>query len=250
MKWFKHMTRMRHDVKLRRVIAKYGIDGYGVYNAILESIAETLDSSAPEPDLEETAQDIAEYFNMDTVKVEEITWFCLEQQLFTQDEITGRIVCQKMYKFIDDATRKSAEIQKMIEQYREKDQLGIIPSNSEKSRPTPNRSGQRENKSKNKRESKSLSLHPSLEVPMNETHYLRIVDTYGQETVDDYIGRAVNYVKSKGKPHYKDYAATAENWIKRDNVKPRTKPSGCPECGSQEYYGGVCKSCGYVEGAA
>jgi hypothetical protein len=46
MKWFKHKANMRHDVKLKRVIAKYGLEGYGLYNLIIEStISEVKRSS-------------------------------------------------------------------------------------------------------------------------------------------------------------------------------------------------------------
>jgi len=119
MKWFKHMTNMRHDVRMRRLINKYGISGYGLYNAVIESIVETLETENPLPDLEENAQDIATYFNMDTLKVEEILLFCINQGLFDQDEITGRIVCHKVYKFIEQNQTRSEEMRKMITKYKD-----------------------------------------------------------------------------------------------------------------------------------
>ena len=119
MKWFKHMSDMSNDVKIRRVIRKYGAEGYGLYNYIIELIVRKLESNSPIPDLEETSHDIATDMNMDTVVVEEIMWFCIEQGLFEQDEFTGRLVAHKVYKFLDTAQTRNPEIKKMIAKYKE-----------------------------------------------------------------------------------------------------------------------------------
>lgn len=126
---------MRHDVRIRRLIAEYGLEGYGLYNVILEGIAEGLDSDNPSPELEETSLDIARHFGIDVAKVEHMLWTCIEQQLITQNEITGRYVCNKIYKFLDDASKKNPRIREMIEKY--KQDSGVfrkIPNNSEKVR--------------------------------------------------------------------------------------------------------------------
>jgi hypothetical protein len=120
MMWFKHMTNMRHDVKMRRLIAKYGIEGYGLYCAILESIVESMDTESPMPDLEENSTDIATMFKMDTVRVEEIMLFCMEQGLFEQDEISGHLLCHKVYKFLETNQTRSTQMRQMISQYKTK----------------------------------------------------------------------------------------------------------------------------------
>lgn len=138
MKWFKHQTSMRHDPKIRRVIRQYGADGYAIYNYILESIAGNLNPKDPLPNLEETSEDIAYDLKLDTLRVQEIVGLCLEQGLFSQDETTGHILCLKMYKFLDDATRKSASVVNMLNSFaklKDSDLVGQIPSKSEKVRP-------------------------------------------------------------------------------------------------------------------
>ena len=62
---------MRHDVKIKRVISKYGLEGYGLYNLALESITESLSTASPLPDLQETCEDIAEFYNGNTAKINE-----------------------------------------------------------------------------------------------------------------------------------------------------------------------------------
>jgi len=117
MKWFKHQSDLRYDAKIRRLISKHGVAGYGVYNFALEAITEHLDTDSPIPELEDTSTDIAEYLHMDTLKVEEIILFCLNQGLFEQSETTGRILCNKVYKYIDKASTRSLELREMIKNY-------------------------------------------------------------------------------------------------------------------------------------
>jgi hypothetical protein len=126
------MTFMRHDTRIKRVIRKYGADGYAVYNFILESIAGNLDAKSPIPDLEDTSEDIAHDLRLDTLRVQEIVSFCIEQDLFTQEDISGHIICLKMYKFLDDATRKSESVVKMLNNFAELELVGKSPTNSEK----------------------------------------------------------------------------------------------------------------------
>jgi len=109
---------MRNDVKINRLIRKYGLEGYGLYNLIVESIAESLSSDHPIPELEETAEDIADKYRGDTAKISEMMQFMLKQGLFEVDEITGRILCRKIYKFIDKSQTRSEEIRSMIESYK------------------------------------------------------------------------------------------------------------------------------------
>jgi len=118
MQFFKHYTNMRHDVKIRRVIKRFGLKGYGLYNLIIESIAESLNSDKPLPELEETARDIAEENNDDTALINDMMVFMINQGLFELNEITGRILCQKLYKFLDKSQTRSEEIRKMIEIYK------------------------------------------------------------------------------------------------------------------------------------
>ena len=106
--------------------------------------------------------------------------------------------------------------------------------------------------------SKSVLIHPSLNVPINQTRYENLCNTYSQPVIDEYIQRAIDYCDSKGKKYYKDFAAAASQYIARDDrdakgpakVKPSTEYRGyckhcdvefsheepaCPECGDTGY---------------
>ncbi len=133
MKWFKHMTDMSADPKIKRAIRKYGMAAYGMYNIIIERISKNLTSNNPIPDFEETADDIASEFNMDIRLVNEIMSFLLNQGLFSLDEITGRILCHKIYKFIDKSQTTSKNILEMLNIYRKKIESEDVMINHDKS---------------------------------------------------------------------------------------------------------------------
>ncbi len=102
MKWYKHSCSMRFDTKVRRAIQKYGADAYSVYASIVESIADGLDpSNQIIPYLQENSEDIAYYFKIDTLRVEEIVNYFVNQGLFEQDE-KGTVYCFKLYYFVDE----------------------------------------------------------------------------------------------------------------------------------------------------
>lgn len=139
MKWFKHMSDMSQDVKVKRLIRKHGVNGYGLYNYIIELIVRKLDTDAPMPDLEESSEDIAADLSMDTLKVEEIIRFCVDQGLFEVNEVTGRLVAHKIYKFLDAASTRSVEIKRMIKAYQGCVELGNVPDSQRLSVPEQNR---------------------------------------------------------------------------------------------------------------
>jgi uncharacterized phage protein (TIGR02220 family) len=139
MKWFKHMTNMRHDVRIKRVIKKYGLKGYGLYTMIIESIAESLTNEAPLPDLEENAQDIAEYFGEDTIAINEMMAFMFNQGLFSQDEVSGRLLCDKIYKFFEKSQTRSLEMRDMIDKYKKMSTDIVCMRPSETVRDCPDR---------------------------------------------------------------------------------------------------------------
>ena len=118
MQYFKHYGTMRHDIKIKRVIAKYGLEGYGLYNLALESITESLCTESPMPDLQETCEDIAEFYNGNTAKINEIMNFMLNQGLFELEEVDGKILCTKLYKFLDTSQTRSVKLRDMINNYK------------------------------------------------------------------------------------------------------------------------------------
>ena len=127
MQYFKHMSNMRNDSKIRRLISRYGLEGYGLYNIIVESIAESLSSEDPIPELEETCEDIASFYNADTARINEITNFMINQGLFELSETSDRVLCNKIYKFLQTSQTRSEQIKKLIKNYTLAQQKALLP---------------------------------------------------------------------------------------------------------------------------
>ena len=215
MKWFKHMTHMSQDVRVKRLIRKYGIEGYGLYNYILELIVRRLDTDSPMPDLEESSNDIAGDMSMDTLKVEEIMWFCIEQGLLSQDEMSGRLVAHKVYKFLQQSETRSEEIRNMISAYKKSDNEG------EKLRLGLSETNVKNRREENRREEKRVPPKSKDEYkgkPVNQSILNTLLSDYGAATVDSYFDKIISWESAKGKSGYKDYASACRNWLLRDNV--------------------------------
>ena len=99
------------------------------------------------------------------------------------------------------------------------------------------------------RTGKADAKHTTLNVPINQTRYDNLCNTYSQPIIDSYIQRAIDYCDSKGKRYYKDFAAAASQYIARDErdgkgpekSKPREVCSSCgrPRVGTE----GSCMYC-------
>lgn len=219
MKWFKHMTDMSEDVRIKRVIRKYGVIGYGLYNYIIERIVRRIDTESPQPDLEESATDIASDLGMDTVQVEEIMLFCMQQGLFEQDEVSGRLLAHKVYKFLQQSETRSQQIRDLITKYKsgdyahENDCLRLSETNV---------------KTRLDKTRLDIGTHASLGVPLNTTRYKNLCERYGQQPVDNAIQERMDWESSKGKPRSKDYAAAAANWLKNAERFGQTEHDDLP----------------------
>ena len=265
MKWFKHMSDMSMDVKVRRLIKKYGAEGYGLYCYILELIVRKLETESPLPDLEESAVDIATDMSVDTTRVEEIMWYAIEQGLFGQDEMTGRLVAHKIYKYLQQSETRSKRVRAMIEAYKEGREPDVIDclrqsqtvSDSPRQNEIVSANCEEQNRTEqNRTEEKKRTadaVHPSLSVPMNHTRYDNLCKERGQRLVDWAITSRLDWEAANGKPKAKDYAAAAATWIRKAegfNSLPNFGPAEkiCPECGKQ-YLGYMCVSCGWEQPA-
>lgn len=125
MQYFKHMSNMRNDLKIRRVINKFGLEGYGLYCLILETVVEGLATDSPVPDIQETCSDIAEFYNGDTTKINEIASFIINQGLIEIDEVSERITCNKIYKYLESSQTRSKAIKELIESYKKTECLRL-----------------------------------------------------------------------------------------------------------------------------
>jgi uncharacterized phage protein (TIGR02220 family) len=129
---------MRHDLKIRKLIRKYGLKGYGLYNLIIESITENLSTNNPIPELEETCDDIAELYNENSTEINEIACFLINIGLLETHELTTKLTCSKIYKFIEASQTRSESIRNMIKSYKNTAESAVYSSIPEKTQNTTN----------------------------------------------------------------------------------------------------------------
>lgn len=211
MKWFKHFSDAKYDVRMRRLINMYGIEGYGLYFAVIESIAFGIERNNPMPDLEDNAHDIAEYFGMDTVKVEEIMKYCIELKLFEYNEDTKRLLCFKMLHHLDNAMSQNPEIKQILDNFKSLEITLSNPKNLSQIRLDKNRK-----EKKKKREPKKFTK-PAVAI------IKEYCDKKSYNIDAEYF---FNYYESKGwligKSPMKSWKAALANWNKRElDKRPR-----------------------------
>ena len=211
--YFKHMSNMRHDIKIKRLISKYGIEGYGLYNLILESIVEGISTDSPLPDLQETCEDLAEFYNGNTAKIDEIVRFMISQGLFEVEELTGKILCMKIYKFLEQSQTRSKAIRELIGKYKTATNVCDKSDRIEENRIE-------ENREEYKREECAhvvRFVRPSLED----------ISAYCQERKNRVDPQAwLDHYESNGwkvgKNAMKDWRAAVRTWERGDFGKPST----------------------------
>ena len=168
MQWFKHDATAAADARIKKIIYRWGPDGYAIYFHCLELIAGTTSRKKITFELEHDAEIIADnlkvkadenYTAID--KVNRIMRDLIQLQLL--QESAGRVYCLKMALRLDDSTAKSAEAKRITEMIKagetpemyNPDQLEFVPEpvfpkNSEKFRLEEKRKEEKRSEEKKK----------------------------------------------------------------------------------------------------
>lgn len=112
MKWFKHDADANQDAKLKRLRMKYGLEGYGLYWYCLELVANGVDDSKLNFELEHDAEIIAFDTGIHYERVQEMMSHMVSLGLFEND--AGVITCMKMAQRLDKSMTSSPAVRKMI----------------------------------------------------------------------------------------------------------------------------------------
>lgn len=112
MKWFKHDSDASRDAKLRRVMIKYGMQGYGLYWYCLELICGDVDENNVSFELEHDAEIIAHETGINYQLVQEMMVFMVKQGLFESGD--GVITCMKLAKRLDQSMTSNPKMRELI----------------------------------------------------------------------------------------------------------------------------------------
>jgi hypothetical protein len=260
MKWFKHMSDMRHDLKIKRLFAKYGLSGYGLYNLIIESIVQSINTNSPLPLLEEDSKDLAMFYSgnpgkleEETKKINEMTAYMINEGLFSLDEISTKIRCDKIYKFIESSMTKSESIRSLIDDFKKASLMQIDASinknsiindapinendasmmknddapikkqtssiiNNDNARQTSETFTENDvrlkTKTKTKTKDKEVKKEYAEFVFMTEKEFNALIEKHNLEAVNKMIEILDNYKGASGKKYKSDYRAIL-NWVEK-----------------------------------
>ncbi len=112
MKWLKHHADAHEDAKLRKVMIRYGAEGYALYWYCLELIAGKVSAEDLTFELEHDAELIAHVLRIDPARVEEILAVMVELGLF--EESDGRITCLKIARHLDERFARGEALKAII----------------------------------------------------------------------------------------------------------------------------------------
>ena len=211
MKWYKHDTDAISDAKIKKLLIKHGAVGYAIYFHCLELIAADVDENWLTFELEHDSEIIADNLKVRGTAeksgieiVEDVMRYIIELGLF--EESNGRITCLKLLHRLDQSMTSNTRMRKMIGDA--KNNHDNIMTASCKTRIDKTR----------------IDKTRIDGYPVTQSIHDELVSQHSLPTVLDYYERISDYVVSKGKTDYKDYARTARNWIKRDIESGRYSP--------------------------
>lgn len=111
MKWFQHQSRAHTDAKLKKVLIKYGFQGYGLYWYCIENICLNLEPRLSF-DLEQDSEILAHEGKTDTRLVEEIMLYMVNIGLFEQSD--GVVFCRKLALYLGDNLTRNTNLKDII----------------------------------------------------------------------------------------------------------------------------------------
>lgn len=111
MRWFKHLSNAKNDLTMQDLIANFGYEGYGLYWAIIEILAENLNGG----EVAEAKLPIKRWCNSGAISAKKFHKICefLSSNGNFSYEICGKyatIRCHKISKYRDEYTKKKERI--------------------------------------------------------------------------------------------------------------------------------------------
>jgi uncharacterized protein YdaU (DUF1376 family) len=229
--YFPHFSNARHDKKLQRVRKELGVEGYGIYFMLLETLRDQEGFSYTADDIDLLADD----FGTSEQKVRTVLCnyglftFTDDGQLFTSERFT-----EYMRPYLEKKERARMAANKRWNNSDANAYANALPEQCASNASKVKKSKVKKSKVNESKVNESKGNDTKSEVngyPVTEATHEKLVEHHTLPTILDYYERIRDYVNSQGKKDYRDYAATARNWIKRDiaagkitrNVHPQAR---------------------------
>lgn len=219
--YFPHENGMRNDKKIKAVRARFGLDGYAIYNMLLESLAEAdlICIEWSEIEIEMFSGD----FGVESGKLKEMVSYFCSVNLFKI--ANGYLFCTQLDKRLGPvfSKRKSS-----LDNLRSLNSISASEIQiSEKEIELPSR-GSKEKKRKEKENIENeILIGEFLNVKISEKEIEKLKSNFGEEKTKEKIEKLSMYLASTGKK-YKSHYATILNWSRRE--EPGINKKSCIFC--------------------
>lgn len=113
MKWYKHETDDRNKLESKLIMAKFGVEGYGIYTCLVEVIAEYVDKSTlgnwGHVHPLHTIETLADECHTKPDKLRLFLKFCNEKKIFEKDEkgLYYGLILRRLDEFSEKVQRQS-----------------------------------------------------------------------------------------------------------------------------------------------
>jgi hypothetical protein len=111
MKWFMHQAQAHRDMKLKKVLMRYGAEGYGLYWYCIEQVCTDLEPRLTF-ELEHDSEILAHELKIDTLKVEEMMLYMVQLGLFEQSDSV--VTCFKLAAHLGDNLTRNDKLKNII----------------------------------------------------------------------------------------------------------------------------------------
>jgi len=239
MKWFKHDANASMNAKLKKLMLKFGLEGYGLYWYCIELVAQQVEPHNLTFELEHDSEIIGHSVGISKEKVQVIMQYMIYLNLFEGSD--GVITCLKLAKRVDEYTQKLLKnrdtLPMMSGQNPTKSAL-LDKNRIEQNRIDKNKYRERRNTSNKECVTQSNSLIISNGRCKNLKEASNFFNELGHPQEAE---KFFDYYDSNGwkvgRHSMKDWKAAARNWCRRIKekqpsiVKKEYKPKlGCEGC--------------------
>lgn len=211
MKWFKHDSDAHRDAKLKKLLIKYGLQGYGLYFYCLELIVNNIDESNLTFELEYDSELIAHDLNLSHELIQEMMTYMVNLGLFESD--SGRITCLKIAKRLDKSMTSNSSVRKLIDSVRESHDSVMMPSSKvmlDKKRRDKKRSEEINTKARNR----AVFVKPSIQEIREYATEASLTNLKPSEFFNYY--ESVGWVIGRQSKKMTDWKAAARGWNTRN----------------------------------
>ena len=225
MKWFSHESTASRDTKLKKLLMKYGAEGYGLYWYCVEHVCANVDPKLTF-ELEHDSEILAHELKIDTLLVEEMMRYMVSVGLF--EESNGIVTCLKLAKHLGENCTRNNNLKDVIKASKNESLSQTVSDSLGQSQIV---SAIREDKRREdkRREEKKKETKAGRFTPPTREELISYLEGAGYFLCDpdiflNHFGS--NGWKVSGKAPMKCWKKASANWHLREQAKQRGRSSG------------------------